>query len=203
MTLVKSGLSDDVIVNHVRANGVASQLTPNDIIQMHENGVSEKVINAMQQTASSQLAGPAVPYGQPVIIEESYVVPPLLAPATVLVRPWSLPPPLPPARCSVGIFLLPLNCGMSRHRSCIFAWVTCFSVSPISSLLSSSLISVLSFSLALLANAVTIGLVAAGSFSTSCASSVSDLSLSCSLATAALAVSLSLIAFQHSPVKLS
>jgi surface antigen len=76
MTLVKSGLSDDVIINHVRANGVAAQLTPNDIIQMHENGVSEKVINAMQQTVSSQVVGPAVPYGPPVIIEESYVVPP-------------------------------------------------------------------------------------------------------------------------------
>jgi hypothetical protein len=82
-TMVKSGLSDDVVINHVRANGVASQMTPNDIIQMHENGVSENVINAMQQTASSQVVAQPVPYGPyagPVIVEESYVVPRYWAP---------------------------------------------------------------------------------------------------------------------------
>jgi hypothetical protein len=75
MTMVASGLSDDVIINHIRGSGVASSLTPGDIIEMHEAGVSEKVINAMQNAAARQ-APPAVAYGAPVIIEESYVVPP-------------------------------------------------------------------------------------------------------------------------------
>ncbi len=61
-TMVTSGLSDDVIINHIRANGVASPLTPNDIIQMHDKGVSEKVINAMQQTAARQITPPPVSY---------------------------------------------------------------------------------------------------------------------------------------------
>ncbi len=53
------------------ANGVASLLTPNDIIHMHDSGVSEKVINAMQQTASSQVAAPPIAYGAPVIIRRA------------------------------------------------------------------------------------------------------------------------------------
>jgi surface antigen len=81
VTMVKSGLSDDVVINHVRANGVASLLTPNDIIHMHDSGVSEKVINAMQQTAASQVAAPPIAYGTPVIIQEPYVVPHYWRPA--------------------------------------------------------------------------------------------------------------------------
>jgi hypothetical protein len=74
-TLTTSGLSEDVIVNHIQANGVAAPLTPRDIIQLHESGVSENVINAMQH-ATSRPVGPApVHYATPVIIEESYVVP--------------------------------------------------------------------------------------------------------------------------------
>ena len=76
--MAASGLSDDVIINHVRANGVASQPTPRDIIQMHENGVSEDVINAMQQTYAQQTAPPPAVYGAPVILEETYVAPPYM-----------------------------------------------------------------------------------------------------------------------------
>ena len=87
---------------------MASLLTPNDIIHMHDSGVSEKVINAMQQTASSQVAAPPIAYGPPVIIEESYVVPHYLAPWTLLVWSRSVPPSLPSARCHVGLLLFPL-----------------------------------------------------------------------------------------------
>ena len=79
-TMVTSGLSDDVIINHICANGVASPLTPNDIIQMHDKGVSEKVINAMQQTAARQITPPPVSYAAPVVIEEPYVVAPYWRP---------------------------------------------------------------------------------------------------------------------------
>ncbi len=73
--MTASGLGDNVIVNHIRANGVRSSLTPSQIIELHENGVSETVINAMQQEAARQTARPVVVGGPPVIIEESYVVP--------------------------------------------------------------------------------------------------------------------------------
>lgn len=75
-TLTKSGLSEDVIVNHIEANGVATPLTPREIIQLHESGVSENVINAMQRAASYSVAAVPVRQAPPVIIEETYVVPP-------------------------------------------------------------------------------------------------------------------------------
>jgi hypothetical protein len=76
MAMMTSGLSDDVIITHIRTHGVAASLTPNDIIRLHDSGVSENVINAMQETSASQVGPPAVAYATPVIIEESYVVPP-------------------------------------------------------------------------------------------------------------------------------
>lgn len=76
ITLTASGLSDDVITNHVRANGVAAQLTPGDIIELHENGVSEKVINTMQQVAAEPPRVATVTRERPIIIEERYVTPP-------------------------------------------------------------------------------------------------------------------------------
>ena len=79
-TMTTSGLSDDVIINHIRANGVAAPLTPKDIIEMHDMGVSEKVINAMQQTSARQ-AAPPVAYATPVIVEEPYVVAPYWHPS--------------------------------------------------------------------------------------------------------------------------
>ncbi len=75
-----SGLGENVIINHIRANGVKSSLTPGQIIELHENGVSEKVINAMQREGSRQAGPPVVVNGPPVIIEESYIVPPYCGP---------------------------------------------------------------------------------------------------------------------------
>ncbi len=74
--LARSGLSDDVITNHIRANGVATRLTPSDIIQLHESGVSEPVINAMQDAWSQRQARPVMANGPPVVIEEHYMAPP-------------------------------------------------------------------------------------------------------------------------------
>ncbi len=76
-TMVTSGLSDDVIINHIRANGVAAPLTPGDIIRLHDQGVSENVINAMQQASIASVASTP-----PVVVEETYVVP----------HYWSAPP---------------------------------------------------------------------------------------------------------------
>ncbi len=83
MTLARSGLSDDVIVQHIQTHGVAMSLTPSDIIRLHDNGVSENVINTMQQTAARQFAArPIEPVvvGPPMVIRESYVAPPYWGP---------------------------------------------------------------------------------------------------------------------------
>ena len=79
-SMTASGLSEDVIVNHVRANGVRGSLSPTQIIELHENGVSERVIDAMQQEAARMTVPPTVVGGRPVIIEESYIVPPYCGP---------------------------------------------------------------------------------------------------------------------------
>lgn len=86
MTMASSGLSDEVIVNHVRANGVVRPLTPNDIIVMHDSGVSETVINAMQQASARQTVEP-VTYTTPVVVEEPWVVAPYWHPRPYWHRP--------------------------------------------------------------------------------------------------------------------
>ncbi len=73
--MATSGLGDEVIVNHIRANGVRAALTPSQIIELHENGVSETIINAMQEEAARQSTRPVLVGGPPVIVEEPYVVP--------------------------------------------------------------------------------------------------------------------------------
>lgn len=44
----RSGLSDPVIINHIRTKGVSHSLAVHDVISLHQQGVSEAVISAMQ-----------------------------------------------------------------------------------------------------------------------------------------------------------
>lgn len=75
--MTASGLSDQVIAEHVRANGVIQRLSAQDLIMLKQRGVSDSVINAMQQ-APLVTATPTVraiePY--PVIVREPYCPPP-------------------------------------------------------------------------------------------------------------------------------
>jgi outer membrane lipoprotein SlyB len=90
IAMTQAGLSDDVIVTHIRANGLAQPLQVNDLIGLRNVGVRDSVINAMQQTppriAQVTQAVPAYPaypgYPAPVVVERYY-------------QPW--PPPPPPA----------------------------------------------------------------------------------------------------------
>jgi hypothetical protein len=60
ITLSHANLSDDVIVTHISANGVAYRPRPEDLITMSRSGVSDAVIRAMQMAplAASQPAAP-------------------------------------------------------------------------------------------------------------------------------------------------
>jgi len=84
IAMTQAGLSDDVIVTHIRANGVAQPLAVNDLIGLRNMGVRDSVINAMQQTPprAGQVAAvyPAYPPPGPVIVEHYY-------------QPWGPPPP--------------------------------------------------------------------------------------------------------------
>jgi outer membrane lipoprotein SlyB len=89
VAMSQAGLSDDVIVTHIRASGTAQPLAVNDLIFLRNMGVRDAVINAMQQTPprTAQLAQPAAVY------------PAYAAPAPVVVAPYYpvyAPPPPPP-----------------------------------------------------------------------------------------------------------
>jgi hypothetical protein len=86
IAMTQAGLSDDVIVTHVRANGVAQPLAVNDLIGLRNMGVRDSVINAMQQTPprNAQVAPAYAVYPPPapgVIVQHHYA-------------PWC-PPPAP------------------------------------------------------------------------------------------------------------
>jgi len=89
VAMTQAGLSDDVIVTHIRASGLAQPLAVNDLIFLRNMGVRDGVINAMQQTPprAAQVAQPAAVY------------PAYAAPAPMVVAPYYpvyVPPPPPP-----------------------------------------------------------------------------------------------------------
>jgi hypothetical protein len=69
----QSGLSDEVIVTHIRANGVAHRPQAGDLIALKNQGVSDRVLNAMQQPPAPRVASaPVYAAPPPVIVEEHY-----------------------------------------------------------------------------------------------------------------------------------
>jgi uncharacterized protein YcfJ len=76
--MTRNGLSDQVIINHLRINGVQqSELSVHDIVSMHQAGVSENVIHTVQQVAQ----GPTVP-GPPIVAP-----PPIRVGSPVVIHP--------------------------------------------------------------------------------------------------------------------
>ncbi len=80
------GLSDDVIISHVHANGLAANLTASELVGLRQAGVSNGVIRALQTPPPPQYVVPPIAY-QP---------PPVILSARHYGPPW--PPPCPPVR---------------------------------------------------------------------------------------------------------
>jgi hypothetical protein len=59
VNMSRAGVADDLMINYVRTNGMAAPLQSNDLILLQQQGVSPRVVQAMQTP-------PAV--GQPVIV---------------------------------------------------------------------------------------------------------------------------------------
>lgn len=76
MAMTQAGVSPDLIASHVRANGVARQLTSQDVILLHNSGVAPPVIQAMQHPPMAQQP---VAAGAPVIVEERVYPAPVYA----------------------------------------------------------------------------------------------------------------------------
>lgn len=53
ITLSRTGVSDTAIINQLRTKGLAAQVEVDDIVLMHQQGVSDAVITAMQAAAVS------------------------------------------------------------------------------------------------------------------------------------------------------
>jgi hypothetical protein len=77
VTMTHNRLSDNVIIGHIQQNGVQRRLEVADIISLHQQGVSEVVINAMQRAPLATSVPAAVPqYRTPVVVEEHHYVAP-------------------------------------------------------------------------------------------------------------------------------
>jgi hypothetical protein len=79
LNMSQAGVAPDLIVNHIRANGVAGPLQSGDVIALSQQGVHPTVIAAMQNPPIRQVAGPAVVAPAPVVVEH-------VAPAPVIVE---------------------------------------------------------------------------------------------------------------------
>lgn len=79
VAMTRGGVNEELIVNHVRAHGVARPLQASDLIMLQQQGVSTRVIAAMQEPPAPRVV--AQPAPQPVIIEQ--------VPPPVVVAPYA------------------------------------------------------------------------------------------------------------------
>jgi hypothetical protein len=70
IAMTKAGVKDELIINHIRAHGLAAPLQSNDLIGMQQQGVSPRVVAVMQSTPVAQAPQTVVVQPQPVIVEE-------------------------------------------------------------------------------------------------------------------------------------
>ncbi len=104
ITMTRSGVDPELIVNHIRANGAAQKLSANDLIALQQEGIDKRVIGALQ-TATPPQPNFAQQSGPPgVIVEEHFYGPP----PRRYYHPYYYPPPSPPA---IG-----LGFSYSKHR---------------------------------------------------------------------------------------
>jgi YMGG-like Gly-zipper len=89
LSMTRNGVGESVIVNHIYTTGMQRRIDTNEIIMLHQQGVTENIINAMQQapvrgtvySGSSTIAGQGsttivTPPGGTVIVQEpSYARP--------------------------------------------------------------------------------------------------------------------------------
>jgi hypothetical protein len=73
VNMTNAGVDDQLIINHVRAHGMAVPLSSGDLILLKQQGISPSVVEAMQTSPPRVAQGQVVvaqPAPQPVIVEE-------------------------------------------------------------------------------------------------------------------------------------
>jgi hypothetical protein len=82
VSMTAAGVDETLIINHIRAHGVAAPLTTEDVIALHQQGVSTNVIKTLQNppqpVAVAQPAPVVAP--TPVIVEEHHYGPAFIPP---------------------------------------------------------------------------------------------------------------------------
>ena len=83
VALTRAGVSEDVIATQIRTRGLATPIQATDLIILQQQGVSPRVVQAMQSQPAGPvgpagIAGPQVMYGgpPPMVIQEYYGPPP-------------------------------------------------------------------------------------------------------------------------------
>lgn len=96
--MVRRGLSDSIIIQHIRTHGIRQRLAVDDIISLHEQGVNGPIINAMQTAPVYSYETPVYgPDGYPIWSAEPSVLYPS-RPGTPTSRGPVYTVPEPPAR---------------------------------------------------------------------------------------------------------
>ena len=104
LKLSRANISDDITVNYIQSSGTIYNLTAQDIVFLRNQGVSDRVINAMvdqrkvvEATAQTQQqASPAIPNAP--TVPDAYVAP---------AAPAYIQPPATPATSSVYVIPYP------------------------------------------------------------------------------------------------
>lgn len=79
LNMTKNGVSDAVIINHINQQGVQQRLEVSDVILLHREGVSERVLTALQRArvgGSPVYVAPTRVYTEPVIVHDYHYVRP-------------------------------------------------------------------------------------------------------------------------------
>lgn len=93
IAMVRAGVPEDVIINHIRYNGMAAPLQAGDLIVLQQNGVNPRIVQVMQAPPAPAVVQP-VP--QPVMVQPApvaypagyYVGPPYPVYSGWYGRPW-------------------------------------------------------------------------------------------------------------------
>lgn len=83
IAMTRAGVNEDIIINHIRYNGMVQPLQTGDLIALQNSGISPRVVQVMQESTGPRATVQGAP--PPVIIEEHVYPPPP--------PPWRPPPP--------------------------------------------------------------------------------------------------------------
>ncbi len=72
VAMSRAGVDEQLIVNHIRAHGMATSLSASDIIFLQQQGVSSQVIAAMQTTPAPAPATVVQPVSVPPVVVHEY-----------------------------------------------------------------------------------------------------------------------------------